>query len=80
VELDDGPTAPARVAQPRPGVLELTIHEGRKRQVRRMCEAVGHPVISLERIAFGGLELHGLAPGAHRLLSAAEVDRLRHQA
>jgi 23S rRNA pseudouridine2605 synthase len=80
VELDDGPTAPAQVVQPRPGVLELTIHEGRKRQVRRMCEAVGHPVISLERIAFGGLELRGLARGAHRLLSAAEVDRLRHQA
>ena len=80
VELDDGLTAPARVTQPRPGVLELTIHQGRKRQVRRMCEAVGHPVLSLERIAFGGLELRGLAPGAHRLLSAAEVDRLRHQA
>jgi 23S rRNA pseudouridine2605 synthase len=77
IELDDGTTAPAQVRQPRPGVLELTIHEGRKRQVRRMCEAVGHPVIALERIAFAGLELRGLAPGAHRLLSAAEVARLR---
>jgi 23S rRNA pseudouridine2605 synthase len=77
IELDDGTTAPAQVRQPRPGVLELTIHEGRKCQVRRMCEAVGHPVIALERIAFAGLELRGLAPGAHRLLSAAEVARLR---
>src|SRR4051794_28416627 len=47
--LDDGPTLPAQVRQPRPGILEITLREGRKRQVRRMCEAVGHPVISLER-------------------------------
>src|SRR4051812_27961010 len=68
VALDDGPTAPAQVRQPRPGVLELTIREGRKRQVRRMCEAVGHPVSALERIAFGPLRLGRLKPGAHRLV------------
>jgi 23S rRNA pseudouridine2605 synthase len=77
VELDDGPAAPAQVRQPRPGVLEIVIREGRKRQVRRMCEAVGHPVTALERIAFGPLRLAGLKPGAHRLLSDAEVEALR---
>ena len=78
VELEDGRTAPARVR--RLGrdrdVLELTIHEGRNRQVKRMCEAVGHPVRSLERVAFGSLTLGGLAPGAHRRLSDAEVAAL----
>ena len=58
-------------------VLELTIHEGRNRQVRRMCQAVGHPVIELERVGFGPLALDGLAPGAHRRLTDAEVERLR---
>jgi 23S rRNA pseudouridine2605 synthase len=77
VELDDGRTQPAEVRQPRPGVLELTIREGRKRQVRRMCEAVGHPVISLQRIAFGPLTLGGLKPGAHRALTDGEVEALR---
>jgi 23S rRNA pseudouridine2605 synthase len=80
VELDDGRTAPAKVSQPRPGVLELTIHEGRKRQVRRMCDAVGHPVTALERVAFGPLRLGRLQPGGHRRLSAAEVDALRREA
>jgi 23S rRNA pseudouridine2605 synthase len=77
VQLDDGRTAPARVRALAPNELELTICEGRKRQVRRMCEAVGHPVIALRRIAFGPLHLGDLPPGAHRRLSAAEVDRLR---
>jgi 23S rRNA pseudouridine2605 synthase len=77
VELDDGRTAAARVRRVRPDVLEITIHEGRKRQVRRMCDAVGHPVIALRRIAFGPLRLDDLAPGAHRRLSGAEVERLR---
>jgi 23S rRNA pseudouridine2605 synthase len=80
VELDDGMTAPARVRQPEPGVLEITIHEGRKRQVRRMCEAIGHPVGELTRIAFGPLRLGDLAPGRHRRLTAAEVERLRKAA
>jgi len=77
VELDDGMTAPARVRQTRPGALELTIREGRKRQVRRMCEAVGHRVVELRRVAFGPLRLGELEPGAHRRLTAAEVERLR---
>src|SRR5690606_38997862 len=53
VELDDGITAPADASQPQPGVLRLTIHEGRNRQVRRMCEAVGHPVLRLVRVRIG---------------------------
>jgi 23S rRNA pseudouridine2605 synthase len=77
VRLEDGMTAPAQVRRVEQGVLEVTIHEGRNRQVRRMCEAVGHPVVSLERIAFGRLKLGGLAPGASRRLSEAELARLR---
>jgi 23S rRNA pseudouridine2605 synthase len=77
VELDDGVTAPARVRRLAPDRLEITIHEGRKRQVRRMCEAVGHPVIALERVRFGPLALAGLPEGQHRRLSRAEVERLR---
>jgi 23S rRNA pseudouridine2605 synthase len=77
VELEDGITAPARVRQPRPGVLEITIREGRKRQVRRMCEAVGHHVVELERVAFGPLGLRGLGPGESRRLKKAEIERLR---
>jgi 23S rRNA pseudouridine2605 synthase len=80
VELDDGLTAPARVRQPRPGVLEIGIREGRKRQVRRMVEAVGHRVLELERVAFGPLGLRGLEPGRSRRLSATEVERLRRAA
>jgi 23S rRNA pseudouridine2605 synthase len=77
VELEDGRTAPARVRQVEPGVLELTIHEGRNRQVKRMCRAVGHDVIALHRIRFGPLELGDLAPGRARRLTRAEVERLR---
>jgi 23S rRNA pseudouridine2605 synthase len=77
IELDDGPTAPAQARRLRPDVLELTIREGRKRQVRRMCEAVGHPVLALRRVAFGPLALGDLPAGAHRRLTAAEVERLR---
>lgn len=77
VELDDGPTAPARVRRLAEDTLELTIHEGRNRQVRRMCDAVGHPVLALTRTAFGPLRLDGLAPGASRRLSEAEIERLR---
>jgi 23S rRNA pseudouridine2605 synthase len=80
VELEDGTTAPAKVRQIERGVLELTIKEGRKRQVRRMCEAIGHPVTELTRIAFGPLRLSDLAPGQHRRLTAAEVERLRESA
>jgi 23S rRNA pseudouridine2605 synthase len=77
VDLDDGRTAPARVRRLGPGRLELTLREGRKRQVRRMCEAVGHPVTELRRVAFGPLELGDLPPGAARRLTDGEVARLR---
>ena len=76
VELDDGRTAPARVRRLGSDLLEITIHEGRKRQVRRMGEAVGHPVVGLHRIAFGPLHLGDLAPGAARRLRREEVERL----
>jgi 23S rRNA pseudouridine2605 synthase len=79
VDLDDGRTAPAKVRRVNAGELELTIHEGRKRQVRRMCEAVGHRVESLERIAFGPLRLGNLPVGGHRLLTPAEIERLRRR-
>ncbi len=72
VELDDGPTAPARVSQPEPGVLRITIHEGRNRQVRRMCDAVGHPVRRLVRTRIGPLADRSLAPGEWRPLTLAE--------
>jgi 23S rRNA pseudouridine2605 synthase len=77
VELDDGRTAPAGVRRIAANRLEITIHEGRKRQVRRMLEAVGHPAIELERVAFGPLRLGRLAPGEHRRLTRAEVETLR---
>ncbi|HWD69793.1 MAG TPA: pseudouridine synthase [Solirubrobacteraceae bacterium] len=77
VELEDGITAPARVTRVRPDTLEITIHEGRKRQVKRMCQAVGHRVVKLERIRFGPLLLGELRPGDHRRLSTGEVSLLR---
>ena len=80
VRLDDGLTAPAAARRVAPDTIELTIHEGRKRQVRRMCEAVGHPAESLRRVAFGPLRLGDLAVGAHRRLTLAEVERLRQAA
>jgi 23S rRNA pseudouridine2605 synthase len=77
VELEDGRTAPARVRRVRGGALELTIHEGRNRQVRRMLETVGHQVTRLHRSAYAGLTLEGLEPGAWRELEPSEVERLR---
>ncbi len=77
VMLEDGPTAPAGVRVLEPGVLELVIGEGRKRQVRRMCEAVGHRVIGLQRVAYGPLELGTLGVGEHRRLEEAEIELLR---
>jgi 23S rRNA pseudouridine2605 synthase len=73
VELDDGRSAPATVRRLGPATLELTIHEGKKRQVRRMCAAVGHPVRQLERIAIGNLKLGALKPGTYRRLTEAEL-------
>jgi 23S rRNA pseudouridine2605 synthase len=76
VRLEDGMTAPARVRRVAPDTLELTIHEGRNRQVKRMCEHVGHPVRSLQRIRFGSLTLGDLRPGAYRRLTVAELRAL----
>jgi 23S rRNA pseudouridine2605 synthase len=76
VNLDDGPTAPARVRRVSPRVLELTIREGRNRQVRRMAEAVGNEVVELSRVAFGSLRLGELGEGETRRLRAAEVRAL----
>lgn len=80
VDLEDGRTAPARVRRVGPHEIELTIHEGRKRQIKRMCDAVGHPIVALQRVAFGPLRLGELAAGRHRRLTAAEVERLRESA
>ena len=80
VDLEDGRTAPARVRRLKPALLEITIHEGRKRQVRRMCAAVGHPVLALRRVAFGPLALGRLPEGGHRRLDPGEVARLRDAA
>jgi len=80
VELEDGRTAPARVTRVSGDTLEITIHEGRKRQVKRMCEAVGHPVKRLERVAFGPLQLGDLPRGRWRRLDAGEVDALMEAA
>jgi 23S rRNA pseudouridine2605 synthase len=77
VELDDGTTAPARVRRLAPSRLELTIHEGRKHQVKRMCAAVGHPVVQLHRSGYAGLTLAGLGPGEWRELRPGEIERLR---
>jgi 23S rRNA pseudouridine2605 synthase len=77
VRLEDGLTAPARVRRLGEHEIELTIHEGRNRQVRRMCAAVGHPVQALVRVRFGPLELSDLREGEHRLLSEHELGLLR---
>jgi 23S rRNA pseudouridine2605 synthase len=81
IELEDGRTWPAQArvvaSYSETTQLEVVIHEGRKRQVRRMCEAVGHPVIELERTAYGPLTLAGLAPGESRALGEQEVGQLR---
>jgi 23S rRNA pseudouridine2605 synthase len=79
VELEDGRTAPARVCRLGPSRIELIIHEGRKHQVKRMCEVVGHPVQQLHRSRYAGLDLSGLAPGQWRELSPAEVELLRRE-
>ena len=80
VALDDGPTAPARVTLLPPTALRVVIHEGRNRQVRRMCEAVGHPVQRLVRVRVGPIAERSLAPGSWRALSADEVRALERAA
>ena len=77
VELEDGPTAPAAVRHLGPSTVELSIHEGRNRQVRRMLEAVGHPVRRLHRRSYAGLTLQGLEPGDSRELTGDELRLLR---
>jgi 23S rRNA pseudouridine2605 synthase len=76
VDLDDGPTAPAEVALVDGGLVRLVIHEGRNRQVRRMLEAVGHPVTRLIRTRIGPLADRRLAPGAWRPLEPKELRAL----
>lgn len=76
IELDDGKTAPARIKKLPNGFVEITIHEGRNRQIRRMLAAVGCEVESLERISFAGLTIAGIARGEFRALSSFELDEL----
>ena len=92
IDLDDGPTAPApcRILEPheapsvcdghlrsRESLVEITLHEGRKRQVKRMLSAIGHPVLQLSRVNFGPVDARGLETGSWRLLTAAEVEALQ---
>lgn len=76
IELEEGRTAPAKVSQPEPGVLRMTISEGKKRQIRRMCLLIGHPVKRLIRVRIGVVADARLAPGEHRQLTQDEVLRL----
>ncbi|OPY58909.1 MAG: Ribosomal large subunit pseudouridine synthase B [Pelotomaculum sp. PtaU1.Bin035] len=82
--LEDGPTAPARVrlVSEREGnaLLEITINEGRNRQVRRMCEYIGHPVLRLQRTRMGNISLDALRPGQYRHLAEEELKRLKELA
>jgi 23S rRNA pseudouridine2605 synthase len=80
VELEDGMTAPAEITQLAPAKFEITLREGRNRQVRRMCDAVGHPVKELQRIRFGNVELGHLLEGGVRRLKPQEVEALRQLA
>ncbi|MEA3018678.1 MAG: rRNA synthase [Actinomycetota bacterium] len=76
VVLDDGTTAPAKAALTPPNVLTITIHEGRNRQIRRMCDAIGHPVVRLVRTRIGPLTDRKLEPGGWRPLTLDEVRAL----
>lgn len=80
VELEDGMTAPATVALSPPNLLRITIHEGRNRQVRRMCDAVGHPVRRLVRVRIGPITDRRLPPGQWRELTPAELRALEEAA
>jgi 23S rRNA pseudouridine2605 synthase len=80
VDLEDGRTGPARVTSVSPGVLRLVIAEGRNRQVRRMCDAVGHPVRRLVRTRIGPVADRRLPPGSWRPLTTAEVRSLEAEA
>jgi len=76
IELDDGPTAPAQASLVAPTLVKLVIHEGRNRQVRRMLDTVGHPVLRLIRTRIGPIADRHLAPGAWRELTPAELRAL----
>lgn len=80
IELDDGMTAPAKVSMPTPGLLRIIIHEGRNRQVRRMCDAIGHPVVRLVRTRIGPIGDSDLGPGEFRKLDVDEVRSLERAA
>lgn len=79
--LEDGPTAPAQVclvhARDDKALLEITLHEGRNRQIRRMCEHIGHPVLRLQRTRVGNITLGGIYPGQYRYLTGAELEKLK---
>lgn len=81
VQLEDGMSAPAKAeilkAGERASLVRLTLHEGRKREVKRLCAAVGHPVKRLERVAFGSIQARGMRPGEWRRLTPHEVAALR---
>lgn len=80
VRLDDGPTRPADVRQPQAGVLKFVLKEGRNRQIRRMCDAVGYPVERLVRTRIGPVKDSRLSPGSYRTLTLGEVKALREAA
>jgi 23S rRNA pseudouridine2605 synthase len=69
--------ARSHLGPPETSTVELTLHQGRKRQVRRMLDCIGHPVITLERISFGGITAEGIPQGAYRPLTGEEVARLK---
>jgi 23S rRNA pseudouridine2605 synthase len=77
IDLEDGRTAPARARRLSRGRVELTLHEGRKHQVKRMLESAGHPVLRLSRVRYGPLTAKGLQPGEWRELTAEELALLR---
>jgi 23S rRNA pseudouridine2605 synthase len=77
VELEDGVTAPAKARRLGPRLIELSLHEGRNRQVKRMCVAIGYRVVRLHRSRYAGLDLQGLAPGEWRALERGEVEALQ---
>lgn len=83
VELEDGVTAPAKVVVLNPGrdvtLLRLTLHEGKKREVKRMCAAVGHPIETLQRITFANIHAKGLRPGEWRHLTPFEINQLKRR-
>ena len=80
IKLEDGVTSPAEVSMPQDGLLRLVIHEGRNRQVRRMCEAVGHPVLRLVRVRIGPITDSSLSAGEWRSMTRDEVRSLYEEA